>query len=75
MKRREPAPNKKEEKREATQRKSVRELASKLGNVPMGGPPKKKGIVLFHKTSKRHFINVLLSSSILLAHQGIERIK
>ncbi|BFZ09204.1 hypothetical protein BsWGS_12243 [Bradybaena similaris] len=42
VKRREPAPNKKEEKREATQRKSVRELASKLGNVPMGGPPKKK---------------------------------
>ncbi|CAG5134177.1 unnamed protein product, partial [Candidula unifasciata] len=42
VKRREPAPNKKEEKREATQRKSVRELASKLGKVPMGGPPKKK---------------------------------
>ncbi|CAL1546853.1 unnamed protein product [Lymnaea stagnalis] len=43
VKRRETAISKKEEKREATQRKSVRELANKFKDgVPMGVAPKKK---------------------------------
>ncbi|XP_059153959.1 SH3 domain-containing kinase-binding protein 1-like isoform X4 [Physella acuta] len=43
VKRREPTVTKKEEKREATQRKSVRELANKFKDgVPIGVAPKKK---------------------------------
>uniref|UniRef100_A0A2C9JR72 SH3 domain-containing protein n=1 Tax=Biomphalaria glabrata TaxID=6526 RepID=A0A2C9JR72_BIOGL len=43
VKRREPASSKKEEKREATQRKSVRELANKFKDgVPISVVPKKK---------------------------------